>query len=259
MKGLPTKIIQVVEKVIANQFDEFLVNFLGIIPKLNEKKRIVFTTSKNNLTSLFLQALGQKEPNKDEEEVLKTSLRIAAGYVDALKERTQAKTIQTLNAYAQEKQLQKEPIKPSEIKKLMFSEIDKSKNHLKLIANSESNRVRNIGTAIQITKVAEDLKVDRPVVFFVPTIDERNDPETYRLHLLPDRKTPRCWYLDELNTSYHVKGDNRTSILGTNPNCRCFLTFMSPGFGFDQQGNLKWIGLDHDELKYQREKFGKPS
>lgn len=258
MKGLPLKLIDKIEKIIGTQFDEFLVNFLGIVPKISREKRIIFTTSRNNLTSLFLQSLGHREPNQSEEQVLKTSLRIAAGYVDALKERTQAKTIQTLNAYAQEKQLKKQNIRPSEMRNILTKEMDKAKSHLKLIANSESNKVINTGTAMQIVKVAEDNEDNDPTVFFVVTVDDVTGPEEFVLHLLKDRQTPRVWKLAEIGAEYHKVGDPNPKLPGLHPNCRCKLTYLPKGFGFDSSGRIKWIGPDHDEFTAQREKYGKP-
>lgn len=234
------------------------MNLLGIIPKTDNKKRIIFTSSKNNLMSLFLDALGSKTPNKDEEQVLRNHLRVAAGYVDALKERTQSRIINQSNAYAQEQQLKKENVKLGKIKTILVSEIDKAQNHMKLIANAESQKIANTGTALQIQKVAASNGVEDPVVFFNVTIDDVTGPYEFILHLLPDRKTPRLWKLSEVISDYYSNGGQYPSLCGLHVNCRCKLTYLPNSFGFDDGGFIKWKGNGHDEFQSQREKHGLP-
>jgi len=205
-----------------------------------------------------MNALGAEEPNKGEEDVLKTQLRIAAGYVDALKVRTQTRAIQAVNAHAQEQKFKKESIKPSVVRKLVFKEMDSAQNHVKLIVNTESNKCVNTGTALQITKVAASNEDENPVVFFNVVVDDVTGPEEFILHLLPDRKTPRLWYLSEIGAEYHKKGDSNPKLPGLHPNCRCKLTYLPKSFGFDEKGKIAWKKLDHDEITSQREKFPLP-
>jgi len=40
MLGINQKILDFVERIIGSQFDELLVDFLGIVPKLNDKKKL---------------------------------------------------------------------------------------------------------------------------------------------------------------------------------------------------------------------------
>lgn len=258
MIGLSAKILEIIERIVAGQFDQFNVQLLGIIPKLSKDKKIVFTSTRNNLSSLYLQALGSRQPDKTEEEVLKTLLRVSSGYVDALKIRTQTRVIQAANAYAQEQQLKKESVRPSVIKNLINKEMSKATSHLKLIANSETNKAVNTGTAMQIMKVADDNGDTDPTVFFNVVKDDVTGPEEFVLHLLKDRQTPRLWKLSEIGTEYHKVGDPNPKLPGLHPNCRCKLTYLPKGFGFNESGKLTWISLDHDELEAQREKYGKP-
>ena len=258
MLGLNKKILDFIENVIGSQFDEFLVDFLGIIPKFDNKKKIILTSKKDSLTSLFINALGQKEPNKNEEEVLKTQLRVAAGYVDALKVRTQTRAMQAINAHAQEQEFKKESIRPSVVRNLVFKEMAAAQNHVKLIANTESTKCVNTGTALQIVKVAESNEDEKPVVFFNVVVDDVTGPEEFILHLLPDKKTPRLWYLSEIGAEYHKKGDSNPKLPGLHPNCRCKITYLPKGFGFNETGGIAWKKLDHDEITIQREKFPLP-
>lgn len=257
MKGLSLKLIDKIEEIIGTQFDKIALDFLGIVPKLSKEKKIIFTTARSSVTSLFLQALGHRKPSQDEEEVLKGLLRIASGYMEALKIRTQTKAVQSANAYAQETFSKNRTPAPSKIRKIILEEVDKAHHHLKLIANSESNKAVNTGTAMQIQRVAEDNGDDNPTVFFVVTHDDVTGPYEYILHTLPDRNTPRVWKLKEVQADYFKNGDQYPSLSGLHPNCRCRLTYLPEGFGFEG-GKIKWKGPKWDEFKHQRGIHGLP-
>lgn len=258
MKGLSLKASKAIEEMISQKFDSIAIDFLGIVPKLSKDKRITFSSSRNSLTSLFLQSLGTRNPNQNEEDTLKVILRIANNYTDSLKERTQSRIVHGIDAYIRERTLKDKEVNTDKIKKIFNEQMDKAKQHFKLIANSESNKATNMGTALQITKVAESKGEKDPVVFFVVQQDERNHPDTLRLHLLPDKKTPRVWKLSELGSEYHKKGDPNPKIQGTHPYCRCKLTYLAEGFGFDENGKVKYISKNWNELGHQREKYEMP-
>lgn len=257
MKGLSSEAVEAIERMVSDRFDNIGMQFLGMIPQVTKTKRIIFSTAKNSLTSLFLQALGSRNPNKQEEDTLKVILRIANGYVDALKNRTQARIVQNINAYVLDQNSKREPIKIDYTKKIFREEMDKAGKHFKLIANSESNKTTNMGTALQISKVGESNGEEDPTVFFVVTIDDVTGSEEFKLHLLPDRKTPRVWKLSEIGSEYHKKGDSNPKFAGLHPNCRCKLTYLAKGFGF-KDGKVSYIGSDYDEFEHQRKEFGKP-
>lgn len=258
MKGFSLKTIEQIEKLIGSQFDEFAVRFLGIVPKFTRSKKISFSSSRNSLTSLFLQALGNRKPSEKEEDVLKFLIKMSHSYIEALKIKTQTNVIQKIMAHSQKQSANNKNISFKQINSIIKDEMVKTGVNLSLIANAETNKCINTGTALQIERISKSNQVKRPVVFFVAVIDERNDPETYRLHLLPDRKTPRCWYLDELGTEYHKKGDKNPKVQGTNPNCRCKLTYLAPGMGFNEDGKITWKGSNWNEIAYQRKTFGLP-
>jgi len=258
MKGLSVRAVEAIAKLIGDRFDSIGMQFLGLVPNLSKEKRITFTTAKNSLTSLFLQALGTRNPNKEEEDTLKVLLRISNGYVDALKERTQARTIQNINAYILDQNSKRETIQAKKIKNIVTNEMDKAGKHFKLIANSESNKVTNLGTALQIAKVGESNGENDPTVFFIVTVDDVTGSEEFVLHLLPDRKTPRLWKLSEIGNEYHKKGEINPKMSGLHPNCRCKITYLAKGFGFDSAGKVTYISEDHDEFEVQRHKHGLP-
>lgn len=258
MKGLSENAANSVAKLIRNKFDAISLRILGFIPKVSKEKRITFSTTRDNIVSLFLQALGSRNPNRLEEQTLKVLLGISSSYIDALRDRTTARVLNDLDAYVRNQNMKKESPSSSEINNIINDQMGKAKNHLKLIANTESNKAVNTGTALNISKIAKDKKEDDPTVFFIVTIDDVTGPEEFVLHLLPDRKTPRVWKLSEIGSEYHKVGDPNPKLPGLHPNCRCKLTYLAKGWGFDAGGKVKYIGPDHDEFASQREKHGLP-
>ncbi len=257
MKGLSVKATEAIEKLIHNKFDTLSLQFLGLIPKATKEKRIVFSTSRQNIISLFLQALGDRDPNNLEEQTLKKIMQIAAGYIDGLKERTASKIVADIDSYVTNQNMKKQPIAPGKIGEIIDKDMKQAKNHFKLIANSESNKAVNVGTALQISKMAEQKKEEDPTIFFIVTLDDVTGSEEFRLHLLPDRKTPRVWRLSDVGSEYHKKGDSNPKFPGLHPNCRCKLTYLAAGWGFSESGHVKYIGPDHDEYASQIEKYGR--
>ena len=258
MKGLSSEAAKAIENMISGKFNAISLDFLGLVPKILKQKRIKFTTNKNSLTSLFLSALDSKQPNKDEEDVLKVLLRVASNYTDALRDRTTARVINSIDSYVKDKNVKKQPIKSNKITAIVEKEMKSAKNHFKMIANSESNKASNTGTALQISKLADQKGEEDPTVFFIVTVDDVTGPEEFVLHLLPDGKTPRLWKLSEISSDYHKKGGPTPAISGLHPNCRCKLTYLASGFGFSASGNVKYIAPDHDEFKAQRDQYGLP-
>jgi hypothetical protein len=259
MNGLSLKAFEAIEAMIKNRFDSISMKFLGMVPKKPKDKIVTFSTSSEpNMISLFLQALGSKQPNAIEEQTLKTMLRVSNGYLDALRDRTAAKIMHEIESQITNASLKNEKASTKKIDKIINKEMGRAGSHLKLIVNSESNKAANTGTALQISRMAEQKGEDDPTVFFIVTIDDVTGPEEFVLHLLPDGKTPRVWKLSELGAEYHKVGDPNPKLPGLHPNCRCKLTYMAPGWGFSSEGKVKFIGLDHDEFKHQREKYGKP-
>lgn len=258
MRGLSSKAIDAIERLIDSKFDSISLKLLGLMPKQAKDKSIVFSASKNNLMSLFFQALGNRTPNQVEETTLKTIMRVANGYLDSLKDRTKAKVVHEVDSYVKNQRNRKEPIKTKKIGAMIDGEMDKAGKHIKLIANAETNKCINTGTALKISKIAGKRGQEDPTVFFIVTIDDVTGPEEFVLHLLPDRKTPRVWKLSEIGAEYHKVGDPNPKLPGLHPNCRCKLTYLAPGWGFDAKGRVKYIDRDHDEFEEQRKKYGLP-
>lgn len=258
MKGLSEGGFKSIEKLIKTKFDIISLRFLGIIPTQSQQKSIIFKTSRQSLISLFLQALGTRDPNKLEERSLKTMLRLANGYMNTLRDKTSLKVASEVDSYLKNQHMKDKPVSMKKVNEIIDKEMDKAKNHVKLIANAESNKAINTGTALQISKMAKQSGEKDPTVFFVVIDDSRTGFYEYILHLLPDRKTPRVWKLSEIQAGYYKDGDQYPSVSGLHPSCRCKLTYLAEGWGFDEDGKIAYISKGHDEFKVQREKYGLP-
>jgi len=258
--GLGKRAKNKILKTISNLFDDLAYEIVGNVPSLKGKKKLFFGTRKplHTLAHLFVQSLGNRKMTGAEKKVLSSNLESAIGYVDALKSKAQNQVFSRLDGYAKTQQVKGRSLDRKDIESIVDQEMSKVGSHLKTITNAEATRTRNTGAGMDILNVAKDQGVGDPTVFFVVIRDSVTCKVCLGLHLLPDMITPRLWKFSELSQDYHKKGDGVPSIHGEHPHCRCTLSVLSPGFGFDKSGHAVWVRPGHDEFKRQREKFGMP-
>jgi hypothetical protein len=79
-----------------------------------------------------------------------------------------------------------------------------------------------------------------------------NCDECKRIHLMPDKITPRAWKLSEVSAGYHKKGENFPCMSDLHPHGRCTMVTILPGYGFDADGKVTYITHGYDILKEQR-------
>lgn len=240
-------------KTVEDLFDKIALAFIGDIPKLKGRKNLIISHSRNfGLPHLFVQAMANKAPNAVEQDVLKSLLDSAYGYVESLKNKTRSNIVERIDGLAREARLQKRKLTEEEVREVLDDELKRAKSHLQAIVESESTKLRNLGTMMDITRVASDIGDVDPTVFFVVVRDNSTCKECIRLHLMPDQATPRLWKFSELKQGYHKRGEDNPSAFGLHPHCRCTLTYLSKGFGFDVSGKLKYVEEDHDAYHGQR-------
>lgn len=251
MKGVTSITKEQINDVVETLFDKVAFHLLGNIPKLRNKKMAIFSSKPNySLAQLFLSSLGSS-PNPNDQEALKNLLSTAHNYIEALKNKTQAKLTEGVEAYIKEQRSQGMTPSSEEIKNIMLKELKSAGNHVKLIGEAEATKARNMGKALQIAKVGASQGQRDPMCFFIVVRDGVTCPECIRLHLGPDKMTPRVWKLSELGFQYHKKGEQNPKIMGLHPNCRCSLTFLAENYGF-KDGKVSFIGEGHNELEKQR-------
>jgi len=255
MFGISSSGKEALAQTIEDLFDRIALEFLGEIPSLKDKKKLIISYARNfGLPHLFIQAMANRTPNAIEADVLKSLLASSHGYIESLKNKTRSNVTERIDGLAREARLQKRKLAVEEVQAVLDDELGKAKSHLQAIVESESTKLRNLGTAMDITRVAADLGDSDPTVFFVVVRDGATCKECVRLHLSEDGVTPRLWKFSELKQGYHKRGEENPSAFGLHPHCRCTLTYLSRGFGFNESGKLQYQAEAHDEYSHQRKK-----
>lgn len=255
MIGLSSQSKEAIANVVESMFDNIALQLIGEIPKLKNKKILTISSKRNfGLGHLFVQAMQNRAPNPVEADVLKSLLESAYGYVESLKNRTKSNVTERIDGIIREAGLKGRQASESEVQAILADELKKARTHMKAIAESEATKLRNLGTMMDISRVAANLGDDDPTVFFVVVKDGSTCKECIRLHLLPDQVTPRLWKFSELKQGYHKRGEESPSAFGLHPHCRCTLTYLSYGFGFDNLGKVTYRKEDYNAYIRQRRK-----
>lgn len=253
MFGVSSASKEAINKIVEDIFDRIALGLIGDIPRLKHKKLLLISSQPNyGLANLFVQSMGNKTLNPIEADALKSLLESSHGYLESLKNRTRSNVTERIDGAIKEAQLRKEKIGQEIVQFVVEEEMEKAKAHLKTIVESESTKLRNVGSLMDISRVAASISDQDPNVFFVVVKDGSTCKECLRLHLMPDGVTPRVWKLSELKQSYHKRGSDQPSAFGLHPHCRCTLTYLTKGFGFSANGLLKYISADYDAYSTQR-------
>src|ERR1017187_9688042 len=90
-------------KIVEDIFDNIALQFIGDIPKLQEKKRLIISSYPNlGLAHLFVQAMKNRMPNTVERDALKSLLTTSYGHIESLKSKTSANVTERLDGLARE-------------------------------------------------------------------------------------------------------------------------------------------------------------
>ncbi len=252
MYGISSSGKESIELAISKMFDLLSYQLLGNIPKLRNKSPFFGSSPQMSLAHIFIKALGGREPNFLERDVLKSILSSSYGYIEGLKNRTSSNVVEAVDALAREARIGKTHVTSAQVAEVLSSEMAKARSHMKTIAEAETTKTRNMGHTMEIAKKASDQGIEDPTCFYVIVRDGKACHECVKLHMLPDGTTPRVWKMSEMSMGWHKRGDDRPSACGEHPFCRCSLTQLSPGWGF-RGGFVSFISLDHDEFRKQRE------
>jgi hypothetical protein len=252
MQGISSNGKEALGKIVEDIFDSLALKLLGDIPALKDKKRLVITAEPNvGLAHLFVQAMKNKTPNELEKDVLKSLLKSAHGYIESLKSKTMSNLTERVDGLAREAKIQKRRLDREEVQEVIDDELGKARSQMNAIVESESTKLRNLGGMMDLSRVAASLGDEDPTVFFIVIKDNVTCKECIRLHLMPDRVTPRLWKLSQLKHSYHKRSEDVPSAFGLHPHCRCTLEYLTKGFGFDKAGKLKYLEEGYDAISEQ--------
>lgn len=254
MVSLSSKIKDALNLTVEDIFDNIALSFIGNIPRLRDKKRLVISGESNfGLAHLFIQAMGNRPPNAIEQDVLKSLLESAHGYIESLKSRTKSNITERIDGLYREASLRNEKMSNDVVQAAVAEEMAKAKSQMQAIAESESTKLRNLGTMMDISRVAGNIGDSDPTVFFVVIKDQSTCKECIRLHLMPDGSTPRLWKFSQLKQGYHKRGEDNASAFGLHPHCRCTLTYLAKGYGFNEYGYVTYEQEGHDAFSKQKE------
>ena len=253
MIGISSSGKETINKTVEDMFDRIALQFIGDIPKLKYKKLLLISSEPNlGLGHLFVQAMANKTPNPVEADALKSLLESSHGYIEALKNRTKSAVAERIDGLVKEARTRGEKVKEQDVHDALEEEMRKARAHLLTVVEAESTKLRNLGTMMDISRVSASIGDEDPTVFFVVVRDSSTCKECIRLHLMPDKVTPRVWKFSELRQSYHKRGEEAPSAFGLHPHCRCTLTYLTEGFGFDKYGKVAYQGQGHNEHAKQR-------
>lgn len=252
MFGISSSGQESINNVIEQIFDRIALQFIGDLPSLRNTKRLIVSAESNfGLSHLFVQAMANKAPNDLEKDVLKSLLAISNGYIDSLKNKTKSNVIASLDGLVSTAKLQGRKITNEEVQTALDEELGKAGTHLRTVMESESTKLRNLGTMMEISRVAATMGDDDPTVFFVMVKDQYTCKECIRLHTT-DGVTPKLWKFSELKQGYHKRGENNPSAFGLHPHCRCTLVYLAQGYGFNKFGKITYVEEGFDAFSAQR-------
>ena len=251
MYGISSSSKDAIAIAIEKMFDQLAYNLLGNIPKLRDKSPFFGSAAKFSLAHIFVQALNNRELNHVQRDILRSILNSSYGYIESLKSKTSSNVAEAIDALVKESRLKNTLVTTSLVVGIMAHEMGKARSHMKLIAEAETTKTRNLGHLSEIISDTKNEGIEDPTVFFIIVRDGKNCVECLRLHMLPDGVTPKVYRMSELSMNWHKRGEDRPSCNGEHPGCRCSLQQLPPGWGF-KAGYLAFISLDWDEYKKQR-------
>lgn len=244
---------RLIGEAVDHLFDRLKARFLGPGAAKVYGKQLVFRfPTAYSLTGLF-ETANRLEGVKPRDEVLRALLRVSGSYLDAQRERTKAQVAQRVQAFLTDAQRAGVKTDVGTVLGGQLAEVFADvKKDVQKIVETETTITRNTGIFDAIGRIAATTGREDPTVFFVVVKDTSLCDECRRLHLLDDGFTPRVWKQSELGGGYHKRGDAHPKVGGLHPHCRCVLTHLLPGYGFDAAGRIMYRGQGWDELAHQR-------
>jgi hypothetical protein len=247
---LTKKAIKAILGIVDRMFNRIKGRILG--PKFvkGDKKDFAGHRPALSLPGIY-KAAAIEEGAKPNEKMMHQLATIAESYLDAQREATKAKVVHAANAWV----TQDEDAEDTLVDHLSPIWEQVTQNVTKIV-DTEGTAARNLGAMEGISQAAAANDVDDPMVYFIVVRDGEICDECKSIHLLEDEVTPRVYLMSEVQSSYHKPGEKSPCVGGLHPSCRCTMTGILPGYGFDAGGNLTHVGtvdgIRHNEYFAQR-------
>jgi hypothetical protein len=249
---LTPKAVLAIESAVDKIFARAKARFSGKVPP-NTPKGVILTLDPNFAISSLFKLAAKTEGTQHNDELLHSIVRIGLNYLDATKEKAKAKTIQRVQAFIDD--AHRKGI-DTDVETVLGGEISDLwggiTSDIKRIVETETTIARNSSLLDSITKINLSSGIADACVFFVVVRDNSLCSECKGLHLLTDGVTPRVWKMSEVGSGYHKKGQPNPKVGGLHPHCRCVLSTLMPGYGFDSSGMVTYKSPGWDEYKHQR-------
>lgn len=249
---LSSKTHKLIDSALEHIFEVIKGQALG--PQSVGKKLYPGYSETLSLAGLYKQAAAMEGINPDTQ-TIENLTKIAANYLDSVKHKTKAQIIS--NVESQLKNLNNPNVDPNEIFGIIYEELYKvwgsTGYEVQRIIATEAQKFKAISALEGIIKVNTLLGIQDPTVFFRTARDNKVCEECERLHLLPNKITPRAWKLSQISHDYHKKGSDVPSVMDQHPNGRCSLETLLPGYGFSASGDVEWKQDNWDEYYIQQQ------
>jgi hypothetical protein len=243
--------VKLIEGAVEKLFEKIRNHTLGDKHPTGMRLYIAYRTDLT-LKGIFDLAAAEEGVQPDQD-VLKTLLKISNSYLDATKERAKAKVVQSVQAFLTD--AGNKGVKTNIETVLggkLYEVMGEATRDLKRIFETESTVVRNTSIMDGIVRSNAAAGIDDPTVVFIVVRDGQTCAECKRLHVLSDGITPRAWKLSQVGSGYHKKGDTSPKVGGLHPHCRCVLTTILPGYGFNAAGRVQYKSPGWDEYEHQQ-------
>lgn len=249
--------IRLIQKQVDSLFEKARARLLG--PAAVDK-RLYFgirgIDPNYSLPGIFAAA-SQEEKTKPNADILRKLLSNAENYLDAYRSHAKARVVKAVDSWLQEAAISGVQTDVQTVLGGELADVWKTvTNDVSRMVHTEAQNVKNVGILEGIINSNLTSGIEDPVVYFVIVRDEHVCSECMRLHMQPDGKTPKVWYLSEIGHGYHKKGQDNPKLGGLHPHCRCSLVTLMPGFGFNKQGFVSYIEPGWSEINNQRNGSG---
>jgi hypothetical protein len=248
---LGSSALKLIGSAIDKLFDSIRGQVLGGKYRPNKRLYIAYKPTLT-LTDIFNQASSEEgvSPNEEARDSL---LEISSSYLDATQAKAKAKITQKIQSFLHEASTGKiETDLQAVLTGQLYETLGETTRDIKRILETESTIARNVALSDGIGRNAASVGIEDPSVYFVIVRDGKCCGDCLRLHMLSDEITPRVWKQSELQSGYWKRGSDTPSVSGIHPHCRCSLTSVYPGFGFNTSGMITYIKPGHDEYRRQK-------
>lgn len=140
-----------------------------------------------------------------------------------------------------------------DFKHVLVEQLDSVTSRVNLLVTSESRIAQAYAEKEGIMQLAASIGVTDPTVAKFGVIDDKTCENCIKLWHQPDNLfIPKVYKLSELKDGYNEGPVPIPTVGPTHPHCRHVLTFISPNFGFDERGRVKFMYLGYDVYADQR-------